>query len=77
MQLAHAPEQALAGLRVLLHGQGGVLLGDLAQDLQEFLLLGPGVGFDGEPQHRGPCLDPLQRQHVAGGAQGVAGGGEA
>ena len=77
MQLAHAAQQALAGLRVLFQAQGRVLLQDLLQGLQELVLVRAGGRFDRQAQYGLARLDALQAQQVAGGAEGVAGGGVA
>ena len=75
VQLAHAPEQALARLRVFFDLEGRVLLFDLVQGLVELVWVCPHRRLDGQAQDRRAQFDALQAQGVSRLAEGVAGGG--
>ena len=75
MQLAHAGDDGLAGLVVGGHLEGRVLLGELGQSQGHLVLLGLGLGLDGNVDNGLGELDLLEDDLVALGAQGVTGGG--
>lgn len=75
VQLAHAGDDGLAGLVVGRHREGRVLLGELSQSQGHLVLLGLGLGLDGNVDNGLGELDLLEDDLLALGAQGVTGGG--
>ena len=75
VQLAHAGDDGLAGLVVGGHLEGRVLLGELGQSKGHLVLLGLGLGLDGNVDNGLSELDLLEDDLLALGAQGVTGGG--
>ena len=75
MQLAHAGDDRLAGLLVGVDLEGRVLLGELGQANAHLVLLGLGLGLDGDVDDRVGELDGLEDDLVSLVAQGVARGG--
>ena len=75
VQLAHAGDDGLAGLVVGGHLEGRVLLGELGQSQGHLVLLGLGLGLDGNVDNGLSELDLLEDDLLALGAQGVTGGG--
>ena len=75
VQLAHAGDDGLAGLVVGGHRKGRVLLGELGQSQRHLVLLGLGLGLNGNVDNGLGELDLLEDDLLALGAQGVTGGG--
>ena len=75
MQLAHAGDAGLAALFVRVDAEGGVLLGQALQGHRQLVLVGLGLGLDGDLDHRLGEDDRLEHDRVIRVAQGVAGEG--
>ena len=75
VQLAHAGDDGLAGLVVGAHLEGRVLLGELGEREAHLVLLGLGLGLDGDVDNRIGELHGLEDDLVALLAESVAGGG--
>ena len=82
MQLAHARDEGLARLLVVLDAEGGVLLGEALQGDGQLVLVGLGLGLDGHlddrlrEDHRLEDDGMLQvRERVAGEGLAQAHGG--
>lgn len=75
VQLTHAGDDGLAGLVVGGHLEGRVLLGELGQSQGHLVLLGLGLGLDGNVDNGLSELDLLEDDLLALFAQGVTGGG--
>ena len=75
VKLAHPADHGLAGLGVLVHLEGRVLLGELLDRQAQLLLVALGLGLDGHLDDRIRERHRLQHDLVARVTQGVAGGG--
>jgi hypothetical protein len=75
VQLAHAPDDGLAGVGVLLDAEGRILVDHLGQREVEPLLGGVVLGLDRLRDHGLVGVDPLEEDRGLRVAQGVAGGG--
>ena len=75
VQLTHAGDDGLAGLVVGVHLEGRVLLGELGEREAHLVLLGLGLGLDGNVDNGVRELHGLEHDLVALGAQCVTGGG--
>ena len=73
MQLAHAGDDGLAGLLVGVDLEGRVLLGELLQTHGELVLLGLGLGLDGDVDNGIGEVHGLEDDGMALVAQGLAG----
>ena len=70
VQLAHAGDDGLAGLVVGAHLEGRVLLGELGKRHRHLVLLGLGLGFNGNVDNRVGELHGLEDDLVALLAEG-------
>jgi hypothetical protein len=73
VQLAHALEDLLAGLGILVEPERRILLAHLAEDLDHLLLVGARLGLDREAEHRLARVDPLEEHGLLRITQRVAG----
>src|SRR5256712_11865437 len=74
MQLAHAGNQGLSGIRIGMHAEGGVFLRELPEGVAELILIGLGLGLDGHGDDRRGELDGLQNDGLLLVAKRVTGG---
>ncbi len=75
VEFAHAGDHGLAGLRVDVHLEGGVFLGQFLQGLTDAVLVRPRPGLDRHRYHRIWEVDRFQQQGTAHRAEGVPGKG--
>ena len=75
VQLAHAGDDGLTGLLIRVNLEGRVFLGELGETNAHLVLLGLGLGLDGDVDDRVSELDGLEDDGVSLVAQGVTGGG--
>ena len=75
VQLAHAGDDGLTGLLVGVDLEGRVLLGELGEANGHLVLLGLGLGLDGDVDDGVGELDGLEDDRVGLVAEGVTGGG--
>ena len=75
VQLAHAGDSGLAALLVRVDAEGGVFLGQALQGQGELVLVGLGLGLDGDLDDRLGEDDRLEHDRVVRIAQRVAGVG--
>ena len=73
MQLAHPADDGLVGLLIGAYPEGRVLVGELPQSLAQLVLIGPGLGLDGDRNDRLRELHGLQDDRMVGVAQRMAG----
>ena len=73
VQLAHAGDAGLAALLVRVDAEGGVLLGQALQGESQLVLVGLGLGLDGDFDDRLREDDRLEDDRVVRVAQRVAG----
>ena len=73
MELAHAADDGLAGLLVVLDAEGRVLLGQLLDGHGELLLVTLGLRLDGDVDHRLGERHRLEHDGVRRVAQGGTG----
>src|SRR5215469_7605830 len=74
MQLAHAGNERLPGLRVGVHAEGGIFLRKARERLAHFVLIRLGLGFDGDGNNRSGKIDGFEDDLLLFVAKRVAGG---
>src|SRR5208337_3728177 len=74
VQFAHAGDDGLAGILVGVHAEGGIFLGEARQGLSHFVLIGLGLGFDGDVDDGRRESHGLQDDLLVFVAEGIAGG---
>ena len=72
VQLAHAGDNILTGFFIIGYFKGRVLFGQFLERVHHLVLVGAGLGFDRDGDHRLGELDVLQKHRVGRVAQGVA-----
>ncbi len=72
MELAHAGEETLAGILVLVPGQGLVFAAEQVQHLVQAFLVLAVLGLDGDGDHRVGEGDALEGDAAARFAEGIA-----
>ncbi len=76
MEFPHSRDDGLAGIRILVEVESGVLLRQFLQGLKGLLLVSASARLHGNGYHRFIKLDMLQQNRVLRITDGVTGGGE-
>ena len=66
MQLTHTGDDRLSGLLVIVDLEGRILFRQLDQRIGQLVLIGLGLGFDGNLDHRIRELDRFQQNRILG-----------
>src|SRR5215472_5208350 len=74
VKFAHAGDDGLPGFRVGMHAEGGIFLSETSQSLAHFVLVGLGLGLDGDGNDRRREVHGFENDLLVFFAKSVAGG---